>query len=360
MEAVPHTIFRKEVFFPPEWKKMIRQAKYWGRTKLDFLAKAMELHAKFPVVDGHADSILEVMEGKRTLHARSDMGHYDWPRAREAKVACTVQVAWPDPSFYPVAPKRVGAMIDAQLTEIEKGGAETRLALKSADIRDAHDKGQLAVLLNIEGAEGIQGSLALLRNYYRLGVRMMGLVWGHRNEVADGNMEYGQGGGGLTKFGREVVAEMNRLGMLIDLAHITPKGFFDALELSEQPVLFTHGNCHALWAHPRNLTDEQIKALAKCGGVFGISFVNAFMNKETATLKTVADHIDHVCQVVGSADTVAYGSDFDGCTPPPGLENVTKLPALTAELLSRGYSEADMAKILGGNYLRVFEQVLRG
>jgi membrane dipeptidase len=258
-----------------------------------------------------------------------------------------------------VAPKRVGQSIDGLLSQIDEAGPGVRLALKAADIRDAHAKGELAVMINIEGAEGIQGSLELLRNYYRLGVRMMGLVWNHRNEVADGTNEYAVDGG-LSTFGREVVREMNRLGMLIDLAHIPPKGFFDTLELSEQPVLFTHGNCHALWQHPRNLTDEQIKALAAKGGVFGISFVNTFMNKQTATLKTVADHIDHVVQVLGSADHVAYGSDFDGCTPPPGLEDVRQLPALTAELLSRGFSEADMAKILGGNYLRVFEQVLRG
>lgn len=331
-----------------------------GANHVDVMARALELHTKYPVIDGHADSILDPLEGMRTLHERSDKGHIDWPRCREAKLTCTVQAAWPDPKYYPVAPRRVGQEIDALLTEIEQGGQSVRLALTATDIRAAHAGGQLGVLLNIEGAEGIQGSLALLRNYYRLGVRMMGLVWAHRNEVADGNAEYAGGGGGLTVFGREVVREMNRLGMLIDLAHITPKGFFDVLEVSEQPVLFTHGNCHALWAHPRNLTDEQIKALAQKGGVFGISFVNSFMNKETATLKTVADHIDHVCQVVGSADLAAYGSDLDGCTPPPGLEDVTRLPALTAELLSRGYSEADIAKILGGNYLRVFEQVLRG
>jgi membrane dipeptidase len=337
----------------------VRPVGRFRRDLMENLAKARELHARYPVVDGHADSILEVLEQKRTLKDRSELGHIDFPRAREAGLACTVQAAWPRPEYYPVAPKRVGQSIDALLTEIEGAGPEVRLALTAADIRAAHAGGQLAVMINIEGAEGIQGSLELLRNYYRLGVRMMGLVWNHRNEVADGTNEYAVDGG-LSLFGRSVVREMNRLGMLVDLAHIPTKGFADALEVSEQPVLFTHGNCHALWEHPRNLTDEQIKALAAKGGVFGISFVNSFMNKQTATLKTVADHIDHVVQMTGSADYVAYGSDFDGCTPPPGLEDVRQLPALTAELLSRGYSEADMAKILGGNYLRVFEQVLRG
>jgi membrane dipeptidase len=326
---------------------------------VDYLAQALQLHRKYPVIDGHADSILEVMDGKRTLHARSEMGHLDWPRAKAGGITCTVQVAFPDPIYYPVAPQRVGAMIDAILNEIEKGEG-VRLALKADDITAAHEAGELAVLLNIEGAEGIQGSLGLLRNYYRLGVRMMGLTWNHRNEVADGAGEEGGSGGGLTKFGREVVREMNRLGMLIDLAHITPRGFWDTLELSTDPVLFTHGNCRALWDHQRNLTDEQIKGLAQKGGVFGISFVKSFMNRETATLQTVADHIDHVCQLLGSADYVAYGSDFDGCVPPAGLESAEHLPNLTAELLKRGYKEADLAKIMGGNFLRVFRQVLRG
>lgn len=320
---------------------------------------AERLHRRHPVVDGHSDSILKVRKGERRLIERSDKGHLDFPRALEAGLTCTVQVAWPDPSYYPMAPRYVGESIDALLCEIEAAGPQARLALTARDILDAHAAGQLAVLLNIEGAEGIQGSLGLLRNYYRMGVRMMGLTWNHRNDVADGAAEDGSGAG-LTQFGRSVVKEMNRLGMLIDLAHITAPGFFDVLELSEDPVLFTHGNCRSLWDHPRNLTDEQLKALAKNGGVIGISFVAAFMNRETATLKTVADHIDHVVQVLGSADHVAYGSDFDGTTTPPGLEDVTRLPDLTAELLSRGYSESDMAKILGGNYLRVFKQVLGG
>lgn len=326
---------------------------------MDYREQALALHRRFPVVDGHADSILMQLDGRRTLSRRSDLGHIDWPRAQAAGLTCTVQVAFPDPVYYPVAPRRVGEAIDALLHEIEAGGSAVRLALTARDIREAHMNGQLAVMLNIEGAEGIQGSLALLRNYYRLGVRMMGLVWNHRNEVAEGAGEEDGSGGGLTKFGREVVREMNRLGMLIDLAHITPRGFYDVLELSEQPVLFTHGNCRTLWDHARNLTDDQIKALAARGGVFGISFVNSFMNKATATIETVADHIEHVIQVTGSTDCVAYGSDYDGCTPPPGLEDVTKLPDLTAILLRRGYSEADLEKILGGNYLRVFAQVLR-
>lgn len=308
------------------------------------------------MVDGHADSIEMVLASRRRLTERSSLGHLDWPRAREAGLACTVQALFPDPVFAPVAPRRVGEMLDALLTEIGEAPG-VRLALTARDIREAHEKGELAVFVNIEGAEGIQGSLALLRNYYRLGVRMMGLVWNHRNEVASGVAEEGYAGG-LTAFGREVVREMNRLGMVIDLSHITPPGFFDVLDVSQHPVVFTHGNCRALFDHRRNLTDEQIKALAAHGGVFGISFVRAFMGGDSASLETVAAHIDHVCQLLGSADHVAYGSDFDGAEMVAGLEDVTRLPELTAALLRRGYREEDLAKILGGNYLRVFEQVL--
>ncbi len=331
------------------------------------------MHRRYPVVDGHADSILTVIDGVRTLNERSEKGHLDFPRALEAGLACTVQAAWPGNEFASLLPRearsrfdsmhrdphrRVAQEIDALRNQIDNAGGSVRLALTAADVRAAHAAGQLAVLINIEGAEAVEGDLALLRNFYRLGVRMMGLVWNFPNKVTDGAGDEGRGAG-LTKFGRAVIREMNRLGMLIDLAHITPTGFFEVLELSTAPVLFTHGNCHALWQHARNLTDAQIKALAAKGGVMGISVVSTFMGPETATRKTVADHIDHVVQLLGSADHVAYGSDFDGCTPPPGLEDVTKLLDLTADLLDRGYTEADMAKILGGNYLRVFEEVLR-
>jgi membrane dipeptidase len=321
------------------------------------IAAALDLHRRVPVIDGHADSILMCLEGKRTLSEESHLGHLDWPRAKRAGLTCTVQAAWPSPDTYAIAPRRVGEAIDGLLQQIQVGGPDVRLALTAADIWSAHAEGGLAVLLNVEGAEGIQGSLALLRNYYRLGVRMMGLVWNHRNEVADGAAEF-ESDAGLTRFGREVVREMNRLGMLVDLAHITPKGFFEVLSLSTDPVLFTHGNCRALRDHARNLTDEQIRALAAHGGLFGISFVSGFVASESPSLKRVADHIDHAVQLLGSTDHVALGSDFDGCTPPPDLAHVGHLPDLTVELAHRGYAESDLAKILGGNYLRLFERVL--
>ena len=333
--------------------------------------EALALHAKYPVVDGHADSILQVLTGDRTLVERSEKGHLDFPRARAGGLAATVQAAWPDPLFYPVAARRVLAQVEALLGQIEASDGAARLALTAADVRAAHVEERLAVILNVEGAEPLHGEIALLRVLYRLGVRMLQPVWNHRNEAADG--VFSGGAGGLTSFGRELVREMNRLGMVLDLSHLNATGFFEVLELSEHPVLFTHGNCRALFEHRRNLSDEQMRALAQKGGVLGISVVSSFMvpGGEAATraeaeailaaapgdVATVADHVDHAVQLVGP-DHVAYGSDFDGTGHVPrGLDSVDLLPNLTAELLDRGYDEAALAKILGGNYLRVFERV---
>jgi membrane dipeptidase len=334
------------------------------------LARARDLHRRVPVIDGHADSILQVLDGKRSLAERSDQGHIDFPRALEGGLSCTVQTAWPSPAHYPLAAARVLTQVDAILKETEKAGPDVRFVTTAAEIRACHEKGALGVLMNVEGAEPLHGELGVLSSLYRLGVRILQPVWNHRNAAADG---VGDGEGGLSNFGRALVKEMNRLGMAVDLSHITRAGFYEVLELSEDPVLFTHGNCRALFDHRRNLPDDQIKALAEHGGVFGISLVKAFMvageeaGSRAAAVEAltaapggvglVADHIEHVVQLVGP-DHVAYGSDFDGTDVlPSGLEDVGRLPYLTAELMSRGYSDDHLSKILGGNYLRVFEAV---
>jgi membrane dipeptidase len=316
---------------------------------------ALALHRQVPVIDGHADSILDVQEGRRRLTERSAIGHLDFPRAREAGVACTVQTAWPRPQDYPVAARRVLTLLERLLEELEAARGSAALVTGAAEIRTCHAQGHLGVLLNIEGAEALHGEVALLRVFYRLGVRMMQLVWDHRNEAADGSLEAGSRGG-LTRFGRDLVGEMNRLGMVIDLSHLTPAGFYDVLEYSSHPVVFSHGNCAALFPHRRNLTDDQIRALAAKGGVFGISAVSSFMGEGAVSFQTMADHIDHAVQLVGFAH-VGLGSDFDGCTPPADLPDVAHLPVLTAELMERGYGTEDLAMILGGNYLRVFDAV---
>lgn len=324
-------------------------------------ARAEALHRRFPVIDGHCDSILDSFEGKRRLAQAADQGHLDFVRARQAGMAAQIFALWPAPSTYDLPSRRVLQLLDRLLEEVEGAPGQVLLVRRAADVETAFQEGRLGVLVGIEGGEALEESLAHLHAYHRLGVRVLGLVWNHRNALADGAMEW-ETGGGLTRFGKQVVREMNRLGMLVDAAHLPPAGFRDVLAVAAAPVLFTHGNCRTLFDHPRNLSDDQIRALAGQGGVFGISYVNAFMCPEgqQSTVATVADHFDHVCQLLGNADHVALGSDWDGTrTVPTGLEDVGGLPNLTAELLRRGYGEGDLEKILGGNYLRVFRQVLK-
>lgn len=321
-------------------------------------AAALALHRRTLVADGHCDSILEVVSGKRQLTEASQIGHVDFPRARQAGLGLQVFTAWPSPEYYRFPARRTLQLIEHLLRQIEAAPEQVRLCRTAAEIDAAQADGRLAALINVEGGEVLEGALEGLHILYRLGVRLLQPVWNYGNDLADG-LEH-ETGTGLTDFGRAVVREMNALGMVLDLSHLPQAGFYQVLELSTQPVLFTHGNCRALHEHRRNLTDDQIKALAAQGGVMGISFVSYFMGPNP-TVATVADHIDHAVQVVGSCHHVGYGSDFDGTDlVPQGLEDVSRLPNLTAELMRRGYRESDLQLILGGNYRRVFGQVLKG
>lgn len=327
-----------------------------------YLEQAVALHGQCMVIDGHCDSILEVHAGKRRLGEHSDIGHLDLPRARAAGLGGQVFAVWPELEKLHGAPARhTLALLDRLHGEFAANAGRVQVVYAAADLDRARAAGRLAAIIGVEGGEALEGDLALLRMYYRLGVRVLGLVWNYRNALADGADEW-ETGGGLTRFGRAVVQEMNRLGMVVDCAHLAPAGLADVLELSAHPVLFSHGNCRALFDHRRNLADDQIRALAARGGVFGISLVNLFMappGGPRCTLAQVADQVEHVCHVVGSAAHVALGTDFDGTlTLPEGLESVLALPRLTAELLRRGWAEADLVQFLGGNYLRVFRAVL--
>jgi len=212
----------------------------------------------------------------------------------------------------------------------------------------------------VEGGEAIQEDLALLRMLYRLGVRSMTLTWNQRNAIGDGAAE--NPNGGLSKFGLEVVAEMNRLGMLVDVSHLNWAGFWDVVKHSKAPVIASHSNARKLCNHPRNLDDDQIKALADNGGVMCITFVPAFLkpqNKRGASIQDIICHIDYVKKLVGP-DHIGIGSDFDGTDEmPEGLENASKMPALAEALLLNGYRESEIEKILGGNILKLLECVLK-
>jgi membrane dipeptidase len=309
------------------------------------------------VVDAHTDVVVQVARGGRRFEERSSQGHVDLPRLREGGVDVQVFALWVEPEYKPErALPRLLHLLDAFHGIVEASAGAVVPCASVQEIDRAVAAGRLAAVLSVEGAEPVGRDLALLRVLHRVGVRVLGLVWNERNAIGDGVGEE-RAGGGLTEFGAAVVREMNRLGMVIDVSHLNERGFWDVMEISAQPVVASHSNARALCDHPRNLRDEQIRALAAAGGVVGINFYPRFVDPARPTLARVVDHIDHVASLVGP-DHVGLGSDFDGIeSVPEGLEDATRFPAVTEELLRRGYREDDVRKILGGNFLRVFRQV---
>lgn len=336
--------------------------------------RALRLHRKAIYVDTHCDTIMswmppprlsvvarKVLEGfkRRSLGEHSNAGHLDLPRMMGGGVDCQVFAVYVSPLYHSAPLKRALQMIDVFYSEMEKNADKIAVCTNFDDIMKAHEAGKVAALLSIEGGEPLEGDLGVLRMLYRLGVRILTLTHSPRNELGDGCYERGSRGG-LTTFGIKVVEEMNRLGMVIDVSHLNEPGFWDVVRISKSPVIASHSNARALCNHVRNLTDDQIEALAKKGGVIGVTFVRAFLRKnvEKASVVDVLDHIDHIVNLVG-VDHVGIGSDYDGIEQPPmGLEDVSKVPNITRGLVSRGYSDKEIEKILGGNFLRVFRRVL--
>jgi membrane dipeptidase len=254
-------------------------------------------------------------------------------------------------------------MIDTVRRDIiDRYPNDFQFARTADEIESAHKHGKIAALIGIEGGHAIEDSLRMLREYYRLGVRYMTLThtnsnsWAGSSGLSDKPLE--QPERGLTVFGKQVVAEMNRLGMMVDVSHVSDKTFWDALNSSSAPVFASHSSCRALCDVRRNMTDEMIAAMAKKGGVIQINFYCNFLTKnKTATLADVVAHIDHAVKV-GGIDHVGIGSDFDGIPCAPiGLEDVSKFPNLTRALLEKGYSPGDIRKIYGANTLRVMRAV---
>lgn len=327
---------------------------------MDLALEPQRWHQEAIVVDAHCDTLLPVSRGQKTLTERSAVGHIDLPRLREGGVKVQFFAAYIEPEYKPErALKRVLQLFDVFFLQLEAAAPELVLATSAADIEKAVAAGRVAALLSIEGGEALQGDLGVLRLLYRMGVRSLGLTWNQRNDLADGVGE-GRTRGGLTELGRRVVQEMNRLGMLVDVAHLAEAGFWDVCEVAEKPFIASHANAYSLCPHPRNLKDEQIKALAEKGGVMGITFAAGFVDvdENKRNLSRVLDHIEHVVNLVGP-DHVGLGSDFDGTRQvAAGLEDVTRLPALTQGLWERGFKRGDIEKILGGNFLRVIKEVI--
>ncbi len=231
-------------------------------------------------------------------------------------------------------------------------------------VRTAEDAGNVlkhkaATLLAIEEGGAIDGSLEALRCLYELGVRAMTLTWSNRNDIADGINEEATGSG-LTLFGKQVVAEMNRLGMLVDVSHISTAGFWSVIETSTKPIIATHSNAKSLCSHPRNLNDEQIKALAQNGGLAGITFAGQFLEEDwrNACIESVYKHIDYMLNLIGNDDHIGFGSDFDGISHPPyNIQGVQDYKPLI-EYLCKYYSDETINKITHQNVINLLQKVL--
>jgi membrane dipeptidase len=327
--------------------------------------EARQLHDEIVVFDLHADTPklmhrlgydIAARHERRKPRQASYFGHVDLPRMREGGLAAQVFGLWTFPYPERGCARSVHGQLDALDRAVEKHPDEIERCLSGDDVRRAHRAGKVAALAGIEGGQALEGSLDSLADFAARGVRTLGLVHFSVNAIA--TPAYGVGARaerGLTDFGRDVVAEMNRLGMIVDLAHINRTGFFEALAASSHPVMVTHTGVAGVHAHWRNIDDEQLRALGERGGAAGIIFAPRYLGGRT--VEAVVDHIVHVIDVAGE-DVPALGSDFDGFViPPSGLEDASMLPQLTAALSARGLSRQALEKVLGGNALRVLDAV---
>ncbi len=325
--------------------------------------RAMKLHKEAIVVDTHCDTLGQFLRQTwprrppRKLGERSDQGHIDLPRLVEGGVTCqTFAMYTGNKAIVPDATLRALQMVDIFYSEIEANDGIVSVTTPD-EIVSAKEEGMVAALLSIEGAEPLMGDVGLLRVFYKLGVRMLSFAWNYRTPFADG-LNAKRAESKLPDLGVQALEEMERLGMVFDVSHLSDSNFWDVVNIVKGPFIASHSNCRDVCDHPRNLTDDMIRALADHGGVMGMNFAPAFVAKENATVENVVDHIDHIIDLVGP-DYVGLGSDFDGIgRPPVGLEDVSKIPNITRVLVKREYSDKDILKILGGNHHRVFKEVL--
>lgn len=309
------------------------------------------------ILDAHCDTITKIMEDNSSLY--QNIHQTDLKRMKRLGNFVQFYAAFIEPAYCQAyAMKRAVEIIDRFYVEIERYNDEVMLCRNYNDVLSAHLYGKVAAFLSIEGGEALQGELSSLRIFYRLGVRSLCLTWNHRNEIADG-VKDSLSGGGLTPFGRQVIKEMNKLRMLIDLSHISEKGFWDAMEVSNAPIIVSHSNAFNVYNHPRNLKDRQIVAVKENGGVIGINLYPRFLNgTKEANIQDIIRHIDHITSLIG-AEHIGFGADFDGIeNTPSGIEGVQDIEKIFEELLKLNYSEDSIKKIAGENFIRVIKEVL--
>lgn len=302
-----------------------------------------------PWVDAHNDLLFLAQREGKLLHQLKD-SHSDLDRAKTTGIGLQVLALFSLNSDHP------GQDILKELTlffsELTRNDT-IRLVKEKEDLKDFKD---LKVLLALEGSDILEKDITNLHILYELGVRMLSLTWNHSNALADGALV--KRPKGLSEFGKEVVHLTNALGMIIDVSHLAEPGFWDIIEISNKPIIASHSNAKSLCDHPRNLSDDQIKAIAKTDGVIGVTFVPAFIHKSEADIHRLCDHIDHIKSLVG-IDHIGIGSDFNGFDGSlQGLERVERLPELFALLANRGYTEEELQKISGKNLIRVFKEII--
>lgn len=359
-----------------------------GREEMDDRIK--EFHKKAVVVDGHNNLTMELAK-RRNRGDTAVFKNYYGPMLHEAGVDVLNLIVGGDNTCLTNDSDLMlwGSLsiIDMLWQEAEESRNTISICLNCGDIDRALAEGKIAILFTTEGGRPLEGkpnyeTLVGLRTFYRLGLRVVQFVDNGRNRLADGKGE-ARTRGGLTNFGVSVVNEMNRLGMLIDVVHLSEPGFWDVIETSKDPVIDSHSNCRALCDHPRNITDEQIKAVARGGGVVGLNCYSAMVkkNKDRATIDDLMRHVDHIVELVGidhvgfGPDTFDYEIPINVWTPAPGwlegvfygikdpahiegLGNFKGFPLLTEALIKRGYSEEEVKKILGENWLHIYRQVI--
>lgn len=312
------------------------------------------------IVDTHADSLGDVLKGRRHLDQWAQAGQLDFPRMRSIGHTLQFLSCWVEPEYKPErALPRLLQYIDAYDQELKRDGQVIPVTDQSSLSKLLRTPEAIGVVLSVEGAEALGTDTRLLRVLWRLGVRLLSLTWNERNALADGAGE-DPGGGGVSRAGREMIREMNRIGMILDVSHLAETAFWDALEISQQPVIASHSNCRSLASHRRNLSNAQILALSRQQGIQSITFVRDFLGPRQDLAGVVA-HVLHHLDIVGDDQHLGIGSDFDGVEDPvPGLEDVTRLPAFAEALAAAGLGDATIARILGHNYLEFLGRVWSG
>ena len=369
--------------------------------------EASDIHYSSLVVDTHSDSLAWPTRHGVDIGQRQEETHMDLPRMKEGNQNVQFFACFASPSW--IEKKKVVQVtldyMDSFHTLMGNYPDQIEQATTADDVRRITDAGKLAGILCIEGGHSIDDDLSILRMYHRLGARYMTLTWNNTNNWGDGVLDEPRHGG-LNHFGKEVVREMNRLGMLVDISHVAPATFWDAISTTTKPVIASHSSAKAICAAPRNMEDDQIKAVADNGGVIGVNYEITFVGEAYRVAKDaidsekadevkraekdhsansdglksalsdiderheekvaeltkphyteIIDHIDHMVSVAG-VDHVGLGSDFDGATMPEGMEDCTRVPLITDELVRRGYGENAIRKILGENFLRVMDEAL--